>query len=224
MATQPARVLPGREVLETTMVIVSGLILAGGSGRRVGAFKPDLKVGGLPLVLRVLSAVRPLAQEIVVVYGPETHRHRLEALVQEARFVGDEGEGPLGGLFRGAEAARGDWILVAPADAPFLSSDLYGRLLEEAQGGDGCLLPADPKVNPLIAAYRRLPLLKVVEPLLSQGERAAHAILPHLRLAHLTRTDLAAVPFGAHSTFDVDTEADLERAEEILEGRGDVDG
>lgn len=205
------------------MVIVSGLILAGGSGRRMGTFKPGLTLGGRPLILRVVAALRPLAQEIVVVHGPAVHRERLESLVREARFVGDQGEGPLGGLFRGAQAAQGDWILVAPADAPFLSPDLYGRLLEEAQASEGCIPYVDAIANPLIAAYRRRALLRASETMLSHGERAAQSILPHLRLRRLTETDLSGMPFGLQCTFDVDTEENLARAEEILAGRGDVE-
>ncbi|MFQ6013628.1 MAG: NTP transferase domain-containing protein, partial [Thermoplasmata archaeon] len=32
------------------MGLVSGLVLAGGEGRRVGAFKPLLSLGGQPLI------------------------------------------------------------------------------------------------------------------------------------------------------------------------------
>ena len=201
--------------------MVSGLILAGGSGRRMGAFKPTLNLGGRPLILRPMAALRPLTEEIVVVYGPEVHRDRLETLVRGARLVGDEGEGPLGGLFRGSQAARGEWILVAPADAPFLSPDLYGRLIEEAQASDGCIPSVGTQTNPLIGAYRREALFRASEAMLQQGERAARSILPHLRLAHLREDDLLGMPFGRECTFDIDTAEDLARAEEILASRGD---
>ncbi|MFQ5920178.1 MAG: molybdenum cofactor guanylyltransferase [Thermoplasmata archaeon] len=204
------------------MVLVSGLILAGGSGRRLEAFKPELTVGGRPLILRVIAAIRPLAQEIVVVHGPQDHREKLEGMLRDVRFVGDEGEGPLAGLSRGAHAARGDWVLVAPADAPFLSSELYGRLLEEAQASEGCIPPFGARENALIAAYRRRALLRASEALLGQGEKAAHSILPRLRLDRLAETDLATMPFGTQCTFDIDTREDLARAEEILAARGDV--
>lgn len=204
------------------MVLVGGLILAGGSGRRLGTFKPELVLGDRSLITRVVTALRPLVQEIVVVHGPEEHRERLEDLVREVRFVGDEGEGPLGGLSRGAHAVQGDWILVAPTDAPFLSSELYGRLLEEAQDRDGCIPRIDSTDNPLIAVYRRDALLRASEPLLRQGERAAQSIVPRLRLGRLTEADLAGMPFGRQSTFDVDTPEDLTRAEEILAARGEV--
>jgi molybdopterin-guanine dinucleotide biosynthesis protein A len=204
------------------MVLVSGLILAGGSGRRLDAFKPELTVGGRPLILRVVAALRPLTQEIVIVHGPEDYRERLEGMMGDVRFVGDEGEGPLAGLACGAQAARGDWVLVAPADAPFLSSQLYGRLLEEAQTSEGCIPPVEAKDNALIGAYQRQALLRVSEPLLRQGEKAAHTILPLLRLERLADTDLPGMPFGMHCTFDIDTQEDLARAEEILATRGDV--
>ena len=205
------------------MVMVSGLILAGGTGRRVGAFKPTLVFGGRPLVLRAMAALRPLSEEVVVVYGPEAHWARLENLLPEARLVGDEGEGPLGGLFRGAQAAQGDWILVAPVDAPFLSPDLYGRLLEEAQASEGCIPEVRPRANPLIGAYRRKALHRVSQAMFQEGERAARSILPHLRLGRLPEDELLGMPFGRECVFDIDTEEDLARAEEILASRGDFE-
>ncbi len=203
------------------MVMVSGLILAGGTGRRMGAFKPTLVLGGRPLVLRAMAALRPLTEEIVVVHGLEAHRERLKTLLPEARLVGDEGEGPLGGLFRGSHAAHGDWILVAPTDAPFLSPDLYGRLLEEAQASEGCIPDIRPTANPLIGAYRRKALHRVSQAMFQKGERAARSILPHLRLGRLPEEELLGMPFGRECVFDIDTAEDLARAEEILAGRGD---
>ncbi len=205
------------------MVMVSGLILAGGTGRRMGAFKPTLVLGGRPLVLRAMAALRPLTEELVVVYGPEAHRERLEILLPEARLVGDAGEGPLGGLFRGSQAAHGDWILVAPVDAPFLSPDLYGRLLEEAQASDGCIPDVGPTANPLIGAYGRQALHRVCQAMFHEGERAARSILPHLRLGSLPEEELLGMPFGRDCTFDIDTEEDLARAEEILASRGEFE-
>ena len=187
----------------------------------MGAFKPTLHLGGRPLILRTIAALRPLTEEMVVVHGPEVHRDRLEALVPEARLVGDEGKGPLGGLFQGSRAAHGDWILVAPVDTPFLSPDLYGRLLEEAQAADGCIPSVGAKPNPLIGVYRREALIRSSEAVLREGEYAARSILPRLRLAHLSEDDLSGLPFGRECTFDIDTEEDLARAEEILASRGD---
>ncbi len=203
--------------------MVSGLILAGGTGRRMGAFKPTLILGGRPLILRTMAALRPLTEEVVVAHGPDAHRDRLESLVPEARLVGDEGKGPLGGLFEGSRAARGDWILVAPADTPFLSPDLYGRLIEEAQPSEGCIPSGGTKTNPLIGAYRRGALLRASEAMLRQGERAAQSILPHLRLGRLSEDDLRGMPFGRECTFDIDTQEDLARAKEILASRGDLE-
>jgi molybdopterin-guanine dinucleotide biosynthesis protein A len=198
------------------MASVSGLVLAGGEGKRVGAFKALLSLGGQPLIVRPVEVLRAVSDEVLIAYGPREHGARLDRVVEDAQLVGDDGLGPLGGLERGARAARGEWLLVAPCDAPFLSTDLYRVLLRRAQTSDGCILRREDRDNLLIAAYRRAGLLQASELALEEGERAVQSLLPHLRLARLTETDLVGVPYGLESTLDIDTPEDLARAEALL--------
>ena len=46
---------------------VSGLILAGGASSRMGRNKALLKLAGRPLVARVVAALEPLTDEILIV-------------------------------------------------------------------------------------------------------------------------------------------------------------
>ncbi|MFQ6012562.1 MAG: molybdenum cofactor guanylyltransferase [Thermoplasmata archaeon] len=198
------------------MAFVSGLVLAGGEGKRVGAFKPALLLGGRPLIARPVEVLHQLSDEVLVAHGPGRHAERLAGLVQGARLVGDEGLGPLGGLQGGARHARGEWLLVAPCDAPFLSVALYQALLRRGQESDGCILRTSGRDNLIIAAYRRGALRRASERALGDGERAVRAILSHLRVARLTEEDLTGIPYGLHSIFDIDTPEDLARAEDLL--------
>ncbi|MFQ5908618.1 MAG: molybdenum cofactor guanylyltransferase [Thermoplasmata archaeon] len=199
------------------MASVSGLVLAGGEGSRVGAFKALLSLGGQPLIIRPVEVLRAVSDEVLVAYGSREHGARLDRVVEDARLVGDEGLGPLGGLDRGAQAAQGEWLLVAPCDVPFLSPDLYRVLLRRAQRLDGCILRRGDQDNLLIAAYRRNALLQASALALGKGERAAQALLPHLRLARLGEADLRGLPYGLQSTLDIDTLEDLARAEGLLQ-------
>ncbi len=204
------------------MASVSGLVLAGGAGRRVGAFKALLSFGGEPLITRPLDVLREVSDEVLVAYGPREYGARLDRFVEDAQLVGDEGHGPLGGLVRGARAAQGEWLLVAPCDAPFLSPDLYRTLLRRARTSDGCILRHGGRDNLILAAYRRTPLLKASERALADGERAVRSILPYLRLVRLREEDLEGLPYGLHSAFDIDTPDDLARAEALLQDGPDT--
>src|SRR3989442_10433387 len=72
------------------------------------------------------------------------------------RFAVDRrgGVGPIEGLVRGFEIARGRRVLVAPCDAPLLRPELY-RLLLDDLGDYEAAVPKLEVVDPIRAVYRR---------------------------------------------------------------------
>ncbi len=195
---------------------VSGLILAGGKGERFGGHKALAKFAGEPIILRPVRVLRHLTSEIVIAHGRGENRALLEGIEKEAIMVADEEMGPLGGLLSGSRAASGEWILVAPCDAPLVSKELYAELLSSARGLEGSVPRLEGHDNPTIAAYRRSAVVRACQGTLGEGITAARNILPRLRLSYLEREALDRMPYGLQCVFDVDTPDDLRRAEEIL--------
>ena len=178
----------------------SGIVLAGGRGERMGGPKPLAPFRGRPLAAWAADALRPHCEEVLVAHGPSLDPALADAL-PGTRPVLDPGEGPHGGLTAAARAARGDWLLVAPGDAPFLTPALYGALLDAAQGREGAVFLVEGQVQPLTVALRRDAWLAAAE-----GARSVWAALD--------RIDVARVDAGAHAAAlrDVDTPEDLARA------------
>lgn len=183
----------------------SGIILAGGEGKRMGsAYKPLVAYRGRPLISWVLDALAaPLCDEIVIAQGPPPPRADLAAVVGDRaqRFVTDEGRGPLSGLAAGAQAATGEWLVVAPADSPNLSAPLYEELLAAIGAREGACAMAGGVTNPLVGIYRRDALLAT---LWSAG---AAARAPRDVIA---RMDVVAVPVAEWDVRDVDSPEDLQ--------------
>ena len=50
---------------------VTGIVLGGGHGRRLGRSKPLMTLGGKLLLARVADALRPLVDELVLVVRPD---------------------------------------------------------------------------------------------------------------------------------------------------------
>jgi molybdopterin-guanine dinucleotide biosynthesis protein A len=176
----------------------SGVVLAGGEGRRMGAYKPLVPFRGRPLVAWAVEALRPRCGEVLVACGAPENAAPLAAALPGARILPDPGEGPLGGLVAAAQMARGEWLLVAPGDAPFLTAALYNVLLDAAHGHDGAAFLVDGQLQPLTVALRRAPFLAAAD-----GARSVWAALE--------RMDVARVEAGAWAAAlrDVDTPADL---------------
>lgn len=131
----------------------TGVVLAGGASSRMGAFKPLLAFRGRPLVAYAIDALRPHCAEVLVMAGPRAAD--LARVAGGARVLGDPGEGPHVALRLAARAARHPTLLVAPADAPFLTPAVYDALLA---AGPNAVALEGAGGNPLVACYAREPL------------------------------------------------------------------
>ena len=174
----------------------------------MGAFKPLVPFRGRPLIAWPADALRPLCAELLVAHGPRANAAPLAAAVPDARLLADEGPGPLGGLVVAAREAKGAWLLVAPADAPFLVPALYEALLDAASGKDGAAFVVDGELQPLVAALRRDAFLPAAE-----GARSVWGAMGRMRMA---RVDGAR---WRDALRDVDAPADLADAQTRGPGR-----
>ena len=104
-------------------------VLAGGEGRRMGGVDKGLVLfKGQPLVRHVLAALAPQASECLISANRNIEVYESFG-VRVLRDVA--GHGPLAGLATLLEAARTDWLLCVPCDAPRLPRDL-GAMLHRA--------------------------------------------------------------------------------------------
>ena len=136
-------------------MVVAGVILAGGAGRRMGGLdKAALRVGGIALLDRVLAAARPVCDRLVVV-GPARATD-----VAGVEFVSEAapGGGPVPAILAGVEAAGPgcDVVLVMAVDLPLLTTRHLRRLLTalDHSGGGAAAAAEEDGPNPLLAAYR----------------------------------------------------------------------
>ncbi len=111
------------------MSAVTGLVLAGGQGRRMGGVDKGLQpLRGRPLVAWVCERLGPQVDEILV-----NANANLEQYAQFAsRVICDDiggFAGPLAGLHAGMKAATHPLLVTVPCDSPFLPADLVPRLL-----------------------------------------------------------------------------------------------
>jgi len=107
---------------------ITGVILAGGQGRRMGGVDKGLKVlRGKPLVQWAIERLEPQVDELLINANQnlETYEHL------GYRVIPDEiggFAGPLAGLQRGLTEARHPLVATTPCDSPFLPRDLIARL------------------------------------------------------------------------------------------------
>lgn len=121
---------------------VTGIVLAGGMGRRMGGVdKGLLPFQGKPLVAHVIDRLRPQVTEILVNANRETEAYAQFGYPVIADAIG-EFAGPLAGLHRGLSEARYPLAVTVPCDSPFLPHDLVERLLTALQRNNADLAVA----------------------------------------------------------------------------------
>lgn len=194
----------------------TGLILAGGTSRRMGRDKALLEVGGKPAIARVAERLARVCDPILVVTD---RRDRYPSLGLPVVVDQRPGSGAVGGLHAGLAAAPAPVCVAVACDMPFLSPKVLRVVTEAVAGVDAAVPLVDGWPQPLHAAYRRS-LVPVLEVQLGRGPCSLRSLLasPDIRVRWLRASQLP--PAASRSLFNMNTPADYRRALQV-EDEGD---
>ena len=107
---------------------VTGIVLAGGMGRRMGGVDKGLvELGGRPMVAHVLARLAPQVGSVLINANQNPDRYAMFGHPVVADAVGGFA-GPLAGLHAGMTEATTPFVATVPCDSPFLPTDLVARL------------------------------------------------------------------------------------------------
>ncbi len=108
--------------------MITGLVLAGGQGRRMGGVDKGLQpLRGRPMVEWVLERLAPQVDEVIVNANANAEHYAAFGHRVVSDAIGGFA-GPLAGLHAGLAAARHPLLVTVPCDSPFLPRDLVARL------------------------------------------------------------------------------------------------
>jgi molybdenum cofactor guanylyltransferase len=115
---------------------VTGLILAGGRGSRMGGVDKGLQnFRGMPLALHTLMRLAPQVGEIMVNANRNLSAYEsFGAPVWPDTISGYAG--PLAGFLTGLERCETDYLVSVPCDTPLFPQDLVARLAQALQDED----------------------------------------------------------------------------------------
>ncbi len=199
---------------------VIGIILAGGRASRMGgAEKGFLEIGGVPIVERVIAALRGQCETIVINANDDPARFAALGCQVLPDTLPDR-PGPLAGLLAGLDHVadhrpEAGFVLTVPADAPFLPRDLVARL-EDRRVADGAAIVRarsgdnDHGVVALWSVALREDLRRA---LVVEGLRKVGAFAARHPLATVTWPSHPFDPF-----LNVNTPDDLATAERVVAG------
>jgi len=191
---------------------VTGIVLAGGAGRRLRMDKPALPFGDKRLLQLTVDVLSEICVDVLVACG---RRAPEELPAVPARLVPDgwPGRGPLGGLHAGLRAMDTEYAVVLACDMPFVNPDLLRYLLRRRSGVQAVVPVIHGAPQPLHAVYSKA-CYPLAASLLSEEENRLGELLRRLDLTLVTEEELGG--FDARlSVFNVNYPPDLERAQSL---------
>ncbi|TFV65806.1 UNVERIFIED_ORG: molybdenum cofactor guanylyltransferase [Bacillus sp. AZ43] len=189
----------------------TAVVLAGGRAARLGGrAKPQLLVGGRPILASVLDAVADAERRVVV--GPPQPVPDDVLLVREQ----PPGGGPVSAIRAGLDAVGTEVVVVLAGDLPFAGPAVVRGLLERLTG-DGVMAVDDAgRDQYLLGAWRTAALRAAVTA--ARGPAPLRRVLAPL---DARRWHPEVRPGEAPPWLDCDTPADLARARAIADGHLD---
>ena len=169
---------------------VSGIVLAGGLGRRMGGVDKGLQpLRGKPMIEHVLERLAPQVDEIVINANQNLERYAAFGhRVVSDRISGFAG--PLAGLHAGLEAISQPLALTVPCDSPFLPADLVSRLRRHLGEHDLAVAKTGDQAHPVFALVRRS-VAANLQAFLAGGGRKIDAWYAALRVVEVQFDDEA---------------------------------
>ncbi len=138
------------------MSAITGLILAGGRGQRMGGVDKGLQsLNGRPLVASVIDRLRPQVTGLLINANQNPDRYGAFGYpVIADQMTGQAG--PLSGLQAGLLACETDLLASVPCDSPLLPHDLVARLHDTLlrQGADLAVATTAGRAQPVFLLLR----------------------------------------------------------------------
>lgn len=182
---------------------ITGLILAGGQGSRLGGVDKGLQVfNGQPLAQHALQRLAPQVDRVMI-----SANRNLEAYRQMGVPVWPDPpellgyQGPLAGVLAGLQHCETPYLVTVPCDCPRLASDLVQRLSACIGDAELAIARTSEGLEPAFCLMRSS-VLDSLARYLQSGERKIERWTTQLRRVEVSFDDPAAF-------FNINTPQDL---------------
>ncbi len=194
---------------------ITGLILAGGQGRRMGGVDKGLQIfRGKRLVDHVYERLAPQVGGIIINANQNHDAYKSFGVRVVSDAIGNFA-GPLAGLHAGLSVSRRPYLASVPCDSPFLPEDLVERLMARLNesGAELAVAKTGDQPHPVFCLARRS-VLDHLTNFLKGGGRKIDAWYASLDVVEVDFDDEA----GAFS--NINTREELANLEDVTTEEG----
>ncbi len=140
---------------------ITGLVLAGGRGSRMGGVDKGLQLhGGIPLAQHALLRLRPQVASVLINANRNEATYEAFGALVLPDALPDQ-PGPLAGFLAGLAHCKTDYLVTVPCDTPHFPEDLVSRLAEALAGNEADIAMAATKSSDGVQVQPVFCLMKV---------------------------------------------------------------
>ena len=172
---------------------ITGILLAGGQGRRMGGVDKGLKLlRGKPMAQHVIERFAPQVDELLINANQNIEQYQELGYRVIPDAIGGFA-GPLAGLHRGLSEAAHPLVVTAPCDSPFLPLDLVAKLHTalEQQNAELAVARTGDQPHPVFCLCRKS-VLGSLTAFLESGGRKIDWWYAQLKVAEVDFVDESA--------------------------------
>jgi molybdenum cofactor guanylyltransferase len=187
---------------------ISAVILAGGKSLRFGSNKAFAELNGLPLIEMVITALRPVFNELMIITNNPGEYAYLGLPMNEDLI---KGLGPIGGIYTGLEKIKFPSGLFVACDMPFLSEKLIRYMAGLGDGFDAVVPKIDWKMEPLHAIYSKN-CLPIIKKLIGSGECMINKFFQQIQVRFLDEKEVRGYDPLLRSFYNINKPDELQVA------------
>ena len=193
---------------------MTSIILAGGKSSRLGRRKPLQAIGGKSLIQWVIDRLAVLSREIIIATAHgEAIPYVSDAKIKTVADIYPE-KGPLAGIYSGLIASSSSQAIVVGCDTPFLSVGFLEHMTRISSTFDAVVPRIENEVEPLCAVYSKTCLAHIQE-LLEQNDLRIDRLFGVVKVRYVEEDEINSFDPEHLSFFNVNNQADLDRAREL---------
>jgi molybdopterin-guanine dinucleotide biosynthesis protein A len=195
---------------------INCIVLAGGKGLRLGRDKVQEIIGDRNLLQWVVSRLSCFSSSDIIIVTARGKSLPQLNVYPRFRIVTDTypDKGALGGIYTGLAVSTSLYNIVVAADMPFLNQALLNYMVEVSPGFDVVIPRVGELTEPLHAIYSKS-CMAPIERLFSQGELRIIPMLDLVKVRYVEADEIDRFDPKHLSFFNINTEADLEIAQQL---------
>jgi molybdenum cofactor guanylyltransferase len=189
---------------------LTGLVIAGGKGSRMGTEKGLIQFGGKPLIIYPIELLKQVCSDVMISANTTAYDFLKLKVVPDIT----PGGGPMQGIYSGLIASSSRYVFVLSCDMPLINSGLIEHLTASSYQANAVVAFQNGFAEPLCGIYNR-DLIPEMKNHIAEKKFKLISFLEDVN-ARFVRVD-GSLPFYSADLFlNVNTPGDLLQGEKLL--------